>query len=268
MLDKIKYINSRGTVIDLTKPPFIANESQLRDYEWNVESINDKITGFNMSGVKQKELPITVSGTPDEINRLFEEFEIDVLTDSAGKLYINDYYLSCYVTASTVSDYTNNDRFMTKKLKISYDYGFWCREEKKLFNHRTEIAGGYDYPYDFNYDYGNSVSVDSLENDGIVPCDFEIVISGVASEPQITVGENSYGVNTDVMSGEFLIINSKTRKIRRRLANGTYVNEFNNRERSSNIFEKIATGVNSVIFDEINGFEITLFLERSEPKWI
>ena len=70
------------------------------------------------------------------------------------------------------------------------------------------------------------------------------------------------------MSGEFLIINSKTRKIRRRLVNGTYVNEFNNRERSSNIFEKIATGVNSVIFDEINGFEITLFLERSEPKWI
>ena len=54
MLDKIKYINSRGTVIDLTKPPFIANESQLRDYEWNVESINDRITGFNMSGVKQK----------------------------------------------------------------------------------------------------------------------------------------------------------------------------------------------------------------------
>ena len=74
MLDKIKYINSRGTVIDLTKPPFIANESQLRDYEWNVESINDRITGFNMSGVKQKELPITVSGTADEINRLFEEF--------------------------------------------------------------------------------------------------------------------------------------------------------------------------------------------------
>lgn len=53
-----------------------------------------------------------------------------------------------------------------------------------------------------------------------------------------------------------------------KIVNGTYVNEFNNRERSSNIFEKIATGVNSVIFDEINGFEITLFLERSEPKWI
>jgi hypothetical protein len=268
MLDKIKYINSRGTVIDLTKPPFIANESQLRDYEWNVESVNDKITGFNMSGVKQKELPITVSGTADEINRLFEEFEIDVLTNSAGKLYINDYYLSCFVTASTVSDYTHNDGFMTKKLKISYDYGFWCREAKKLFNHRTEIAGGYDFSYDFPFDYGNSMSIDSLENDGITACDFEIVISGAVISPQITIGGNSYGVSTEVMSEEFLIINSKTRKIQRLLEDGTFVNEFKNRERSSDVFKKIPTGVNPVIFDDVEKFEVTLFLERSAPKWI
>lgn len=268
MLDKIKYINSRGTVIDLTRPPFIANESQLHDYEWTVESINDKITGFNMSGVKQKDLPLTVSGTADEINKLFDDFEIDVLTKTPGKLYINDYYLSCYIMSSSVSDYSYNDRFMTKKLKITYDNSFWCKEVKRLFKHRTEIAGGYDFPYDFSYDLGNSVSVDKLENDGITPCNFEIVISGAASQPQITVGGNSYGINTDVMSGEFLIINSKTRKIQRCLTDGTFVNEFKNRERSNDIFSKIPTGVNSVMFDDIDNFEITLFLERSEPKWI
>ena len=68
-------------------------------------------------------------------------------------------------------------------------------------------------------------------------------------------------------SGEYLTIDSATKKIFLTAVDGTTANKFNNRNRDSYIFEKIQPGGNVVAWDGTFGFDVILLEERSEPKW-
>lgn len=267
MLDKIKYINSQGFVIDFTKPPFIANETELRNYEWNVNVVNDRISSFRKVGVISKPLPITVAGTADEINNIMDAFDIDVLNNAAGKLFINDYYIDCFITASSVSDYTGNNKFQTRILTVTFNNSNWIKEES--FNFKASdisITGGLDFDYDFNYDLGYKGKLEFM-NPSAFDCDFRITIEGAETSPIISIGDNSYNVNCVIDRGSILVIDSKSKMIYTLDSNGNKVNQFNQRNRENYIFKKIKTGLNLVELN-VTAFSLILYLERSEPEWI
>jgi hypothetical protein len=83
----------------------------------------------------------------------------------------------------------------------------------------------------------------------------------------VYVSGHLYQVNCDVGVGEYLTIDSVSKKIFLTANDGSTTNVFNMRNRDSYIFEKVPPGINSVILEGDFGVDIILLEERSEPKW-
>lgn len=56
MLDRIIHVNSNNEVLDFSSLGMYVNYNDLRDFEWQVKTKNDRITGF-YKGVVKKTIP-------------------------------------------------------------------------------------------------------------------------------------------------------------------------------------------------------------------
>ena len=274
MLDKVIYKNHKGKTIEFGKNGIFLNMCNLRDYKWEYAKKNNKISGFSKS-IVEKNMPVIIHCTSEEDgvekkNRLFEVAEEDVLAFKHGELIIGEYHLKCFVIGSSKDNYLINKGHLETKLNILTDYPEWTRETTTSFKPGTEAATvgqNLDYPHDYKYDYMNGMNNTRLNNAGF-ESDFEMIIYGSCSNPVIHVANHTYAVSATLETGEYLTINSKTKKIYKTRIDGSTENQFHLRSRESYIFEKIPSGSNAVSWNGLFGFDITLLEERSEPKWI
>lgn len=274
MLESFKYVNHVGEVLEFGKDGLFANSNDLRDYSWLYDADKNRIENFR-KGVVNKTIPVQIVANSEEEgllkkNQLFEIFEKDVIAGQAGEIIIGDYHLQCYVHASKKSEYLTHKNLLTTSISIVGDTGNWIKETRHEFiYHESEDTTGRGYPYDYEYDYSSgSGNANKLVNEHFAPCHFIMKISGYAFEPSITIGDHIYKVNETVQANEILTIDSLHKTITLTKNNGVNVNLFNKREKSSYIFEKIPSGDVRVYWNSEFNFEITLFEERSEPKWI
>lgn len=274
MLEKFKYINHIGETLEFGVGSLFANENDLHDFSWSVTSKNDKISGFN-KGIVSKTIPIvmkceTASEGAEMRNHIFEVFEKDVLAQKHGRIIIGDYYLKCFVTGSSKSNYLINKGFLCLDVTVHTDFPEWVKETTTSFRtDPTENEGAFlDFAYDFPHDFKNGFSIMTLNNTGFVASNFRMVIYGAVSNPTVFIGNHEYSVNVDIAPGEYLTIDSVNKTIVLTKANGQQVNCFNNRNKDSYIFEKIPSGLNvASSTNEGISFDVTLLEERSEPKW-
>lgn len=275
MLESFKYINHIGEVLEFGVNSLFANENDLRDFSWSVNSKNDKISGFN-KGIVTKTIPIIMKcqSAEDGValkNRIFEVFEKDVLARQHGKIVIGDYYLKCFITDSTKSSYLINKGLMMLEIKAQTDLPEWIKETTTAFRSETAADGEsvfLDFAYDFAYDFKNGLSTGVLNNTGFVPTNFRIVIYGEVSKPTLFIAGHEYSVDVDIAKGEFLTIDSVNKTVILTKKDGQQVNCFNNRNKDSYIFKKIPSGmITTNSSNEGISFDITLLEERSEPKW-
>ncbi len=70
--------------------------------------------------------------TEDEYLQIIEEFyriiEKDILAVAPGKLYINEYYLRCYISGDIKQDAFKGILFQIKNLTLVTDCPFWIKE--------------------------------------------------------------------------------------------------------------------------------------------
>lgn len=76
-----------------------------------------------------------------------------------------------------------------------------------------------------------------------------------------------YAVNVPVEVDEYLEINCREKIIETVQSDGKRTSVINYRNRENYIFQKIPSGVVAVTWNNDFGFDLTLFDERSEPKW-
>lgn len=271
MFERLKYKNHINEVIDFGVDGVFVNTSDLHDYEWSVTSMGNKISALK-HGVQSRKLPVIIMCNTEEEgiaarNKLFETFEKDVLAMKHGKIIVGNYYFKCYVTKSTKSDYQKSKRYMSLTLTLSSDYPYWVKESVKSFGTSTGTGDGLDYPYQYAFDYFTDVASTTLINTSFVASNFKLNIYGACSNPTINIAGHAYQVNCDVGAGEYLTIDSTTKKIYVTKNDGSTVNCFNNRNKNSYIFEKIPSGQNAVTWAGDFGFDVILMEERSEPKW-
>ncbi len=274
MLESFKYINHVGETLEFGVGSLFANENNLRDFSWSVNSKNDKISGFN-KGIVTKTIPIIMKCQSEKDgvalkNRIFEVFEKDVLAMQHGKIVIGDYYLRCFVTDSAKSSYLINKGLMMLEITAQTDFPEWIKETTTTFqlNFTEEAEAFLDFPYDSPYDFKNGLSTGVLNNTNFVASNFRIAIYGEVSKPTLFIGGHEYSVAVDVAKGEFLTIDSANKTIILTKQNGRQVNCFNSRNKDSYIFEKIPSGTIAInSSNEGISFAVTLLEERSEPKW-
>ena len=276
MLEQLKYKNHMNEVFEFGKDGIFVDTSDLHDYEWNVTKKGNRISALDYT-ISKRKLPIIIICDTEEKgiaarNKLLEVVEKDVRALQHGQIIINDYYFRCFVTKSQKSEYLTSKRYMRITLTLTSDFPFWVREETFVFRKVGEGEGdggknldfNYDHPFDFFSGRGNK----TLDNFGFVGTDFRMVIYGACSNPAVYVSGHLYQVDVDVGEGEYLTIDSVTKKIFLTAIDGTVTNVFNKRSRDSYIFEKIPPGQNKVNWEGSFGIDFTLLEERSEPKWI
>ena len=106
-----------------------------------------------------------------------------------------------------------------------------------------------------------------IQNPHFTDANFTLVIYGPVTNPQVTIGGNSYLVNIVLEQGERLEVDSRTRTVTKISKNGEHINAFHNREKGKTFFRKIPPGRQTVVWTGKFDWDLILYEERSEPRW-
>ena len=273
MLEKITYKNHLNELVDFGENGLFLNNNDLRSYTWNYTANNNKIAYFSRD-IQEKTLPVIVCcGSRDEgysiVNRLMEVADKDVMTSQPGKIEANGYYLTCYLFESIKGSYDLDKGLFYADLKVVTDSPAWIKETNSSFNPSSGGSGqNLDYPFDFPYDFASPSASNTLVNYGFADTDFKLIIYGEVTDPSVTIAGHIYSVTGHVDADEYLIIDSRTKTITKVEGDGDQVNWFQYRNKLNYVFQKIPSGENNVLWDGTFSFNVTLYEERSEPKWI
>jgi hypothetical protein len=239
-------------------------------------------------------------------NELYELAEKDVLAIEPGRLYLFDYYLVGYITGASSTNVLTDAKWYETELIFVAEDSVWRKDtvitidQSEIPNTRQQIeptitgrAGStpvalsdgivqpeykYDYTltstyksycpqYDYPHDYIRTIGKASFINDCYTDADFLLVIEGMAQNPIVTIGGHQYSVNTIVLEGERLEIDSRAKTVKKIGRSGDEENLFNSRGKAQSIFQKIPAGSNSIIWPGTYGISLTIYDERSMPRW-
>lgn len=274
----IYYENSRGVKLDLLHLPYKMQTGDLFDYVWSYEGLAGTqnfgaITRFRKE-ICQKNITLSImagnkAAYYEAINHFFETTDYDVNAVRYGRIWVGEYYLRCYILSSKKTEWEYGIESLDNNIVLVTDAPFWIREQHYSFDPKSAaFAGSFlNYPHDYSYDYSTSGSKKEIVNDHYGACDFEMNIFGPCVNPAITIGGHLYEVLTTVGEDEYLQIKSREGSVVKISKTGEQTNEFNNRNTDYSLFEKIQPGRSDVTWDGSFGFDITLFIERSEPEW-
>ena len=275
MLENFIYENHLGRRFDGLANRVYLNTNELRDYSWDYDIINNRISRFYRSP-KPRKLPLIIIGkTKDEaveaMNTLLEVAEADVDAMLPGKIHVGEYYTTGYITESRKSQYRITGRYCEIELTLTSADPSWSRESTNVFggiqdNVQTNRSG-VDFPFDYKYDYSVTTTTREIVCNTIKSNKFKIRIYGEATNPTIIINGHVYKVNGMVRDGETLLIDSLNKTITLTTASGTKLNWFNNRSREAYIFEPIPPGISTVLYNGSFKFDLIIIEERSEPRW-
>ena len=164
--------------------------------------------------------------------------------------------------------------FLINTLKIVSPYPLWCREISKSFlkNGSTAVERAADtylfYPVAYPYRYSMAGNAGFVNNDHYGECDFKMIIYGPCTNPVIRINGHAYEVAATLYAGEYILIDSRDHTVYRYLIDGRKQNLFNQRNKESDLFQKVPSGRCAVLWNAAAfGFDLILFQERSEPAW-
>lgn len=143
-LNNFVYVNHLGQRFDSLANGVYLNHSNILDYSWNYDVVNERISRFYRSTTKRS-LPLVVIGKTEEEakaarNRLFEIAEVDVLAMLPGKIYVGEHYSPGFITASKKSRYLYNKRYCNLNLEFTSADPAWYYEKNYTFRKGGEYT--------------------------------------------------------------------------------------------------------------------------------
>lgn len=271
----IYYKSSSGQVLDFMDCPYKISESDLFDYEWeyeNTERRTQKITNFKR-GTTEKTVTISIVAGEytqylNSVSKLLEVVETDVLNLTPGRLYVDEEYLTCYIYKSHKKKWYPGVPFIVNIFSVVSETGLWVRESSYSFKSaEINTTNNKQYPHKYAHRYGNSLKDTSIINNHFADADFKLTIYGPALNPHVIIGNHRYLVHIYLEPGEYLSIDSREKAVKKTMNNGTIINAFQNRDKQVSVFRKIPPGRNSINWSGAFDFDITIYMERSEPMW-
>lgn len=271
----IKYVNHLNEELDLSGVPYLLQNCDAFDYSWEPSMVarsdnKSKVESFKRTSKKfTAELLIKDDDFTAAVNRFFEITEKDIVANELGRLVLESgEYLPCFITESKHTGFHLRNRWDNRQLAILSPHPFWVKEITRTFlpGISTMEQQYLDYDHDYNYDYASGVIIDELNVPHYSACDFEMVIYGPCDNPRVVIGDNVYEVFDTISSGEYIVIDSRKHSVVKYRTNGTTLNLYDMRGKKRSVFDKIPAGNSSVSRNSEFGFDLKLFIERSEPK--
>ena len=281
-MKQLKYINSQNQTIDFRAFETQIYQGAFHSYDWTYEGTAQRygstIDRFGKD-VLEYEMVVAARGAQSEketnLNYITEVTERDVVDGVQGRLYWGDYYLPCNIISANTAP---SEAFSgaEKTLGILAPFPFWIKELNKQFfpagSSQSQITAAFlDYPYDYAFDYSPPVSgVETWYVDHYAASEFTMTIFGPCENPRVLINDWAYEVYDTLESGEYLIVDSRNNpkpSVKKYRSNGTTANLWSKRGLEQSIFEPIPGGNLTVNWSGNFGFNITLYLQRSEPAW-
>lgn len=273
----LRYVASSGRSYNLRGDTLrTRRKANFHSWKWSVNGVDlqygMRVSGFSRAG-QTYEMTLTLFGSERQkealIKALHDDFELDVRNKTPGRIIWGDYYVECFVVASSL---TPNDENISTDNVVSFycPYPFWIKEETRSFYPQTtsSVTESYlDYPHDYAYDYYSGGSGMAIwQTDFPFSSDFRMVMYGPASNPRVLINDHIYQILDTLTASEHVIIDSKLGTIVKMQADGTRVNAFDLRNKEESIFEKVPAGTLTLVWSGAFGFDLTLYEERSEPR--
>lgn len=273
----LKYTNSKGKEFNLIASRLIRVKSaNFHSYSWNVEGTTQQfgieVGRFTKDPYKYK-TTLEFRGSYKErtslINSFHEAMAVDVITKNTGILQWGEYSISCYIISTDTYPDEKSSRTLND-IVIFAPYPFWIKELRHQFLPQTESAEeeGLDFSTDFEFDFANEeLGNETWDVDHYTSSHFKMIIYGPCNEPIIYINDYPYQIHTELKENEYLIIDSRKNEVTKYLSDGSTEDLYNSRAFINSVFEKIPSGKLKINWSGGFGFDIILFLERSEPKW-
>lgn len=274
---KIRYTNSQGEVVDLLNFQTRLKDANFHNYTWEYDRVIRNygvgITRFRKSE-KEYEASIIFRGDAntrkENLNHFLEVAEKDIIRMTPGRIIYEDYYIDAFVISSSTYPY-NGAEWTQKDVIFLCPNPFWIHEESRSFPPIPSSSKGeayldyeHDYPYDYTMPYGGDVI---WNVDHYAPCEFLMTVFGPAADPRVLINGHPYQIYTTLDTNEYLQIDSRENKVIKYLANGIQQDIYDLRAKQESVFDPITPGNISVVWPGEFGFDLTLFCERSEPRW-
>lgn len=275
MMTTLRYENHLGVSLDLTSGGYSLHENDLLDYDWDYTLVGRP--GGTESILKQAsrqsakyKATIGVRGEEGEyqalMNALLAITEPDVIAQSPGKLWRNDQYIRCYVMSGSFG--VRAPRFAVKQLGIVAVDPFWTIETTQTFYSQAgSIAGGKKYNLKYPYRFGTGYSNDTLYNSHYADTPMVLTFFGAATDPSVTIAGHEYAMICELAAGERVEIDQAQRTITKIGTTGARTNLFNSRDKTSDIFQPVPAGNQTVQYYLDSAISIRLIQRRSEPLW-
>lgn len=298
MIDvSIKYKSSNGTVLDLSGFPYKLGIEELFDWEWGSDAVAISNTQSNILKFKRTQKDTTAKvwfyanteeSISELINNFFEVTEYDVITNQAGKLIINDGdYIECFIVAGANRKWQNTTPFNARNVKFIFPHPFWIDEQEQAYQPTASVIDiedgdtisllGYPYQYPYGYDVeviaggGDSgEAIRTWEFEGINKSPFVLEIFGAVTNPRVNIDSHVYQVNLTLGEDDKIVIDSRDNTITLHRytsqGGGSVTNAYMYQNFNSNIFEPIPCG-RQIQVSSVTRFKLTVYSERSEPRW-
>lgn len=274
---KLQYVASSGNVYNLKGDGIRTKTANYHKWNWGVNGttlqFGVRVSAFTRA-VATYETRLIFNGTIEQrkalIDALHDDFEHDIRSMKTGRVVWGDYYIDCYATISSTAP-DENDIWTDNDVTFYCPYPFWVHEYSRSFmpqadpNSEQEFL---DYPFDYDYDYFmGSPGLGRWVRDFPWGCEFKMIIYGPCVNPTVAVNGYSYTINDTLEENCHIVIDSRGNTVTKYLANGDALNIFDLRNKRQSVFEQIPGGTLTLNWTGTFGFDLTLFEERSEPKW-
>lgn len=238
--------------------------------------VGETVTGFTKAS-KIYQITLTIRGKLEDRKALIDDitdaFEHDVINVSPGRIYFGDWYIDCFIKDKTTGISGTWNNWTELQIGIYCPYPSWITECKrsfqKIINGSGESEEFLDYEHDYGYDYTMPYGGDVIwQVDHYAPCEYEMIIYGPCVDPRVVINGHIYQVYATLDENDYLKINSRENSVVQYLVNGTQRDLYDYRVKiTGSLFDPIKPGNVRVVWSGEFGFDLTLFCERSEPRW-
>ena len=273
------YEGSDGSRIDLMGDGIYAQDPEnLTANKWEYSTISGvnglgRVKRFYKDTQEAKLNLDIMADNADEFNpimyKLHRTFDRDIRRMKPGKLWWNDFCKEVFAVETSQNEFDELFEAVNREVTFISVYPYWVRRITYQYGTNiTNVDAGLDYDHDYDFDYGMEEITEVIQNDCIDAANFEMKFYGPIENPSVTIGGHEYEVLTTLAEGDYVIVNSLTKKILQYDAYGNVENVFHLRNRDSYIFEKIPEGETVIARSKDYMLDITIFDERGEPEWI
>lgn len=269
---RLAYVGSGGERVEMDARPIVSNMFlPIRGRKWSYELSRRSIRQVFRDA---REATLTVdyltTGAADAARRVMDR---DVALGTPGTLVSGEWSQRAYVVAQEPSDRYHG--WVRADMTVLLLDGVWRRLVTTRYG-KGDAGSDYGkaYTYGYEYDYAPPSNARTLTVDAPAACPIRLVIFGYASNPSITIGDNTYSFDVEVPTGGYLLVDSRPDPTVTLVDSaGRSTDAFASAHRGAGLgsgeyaFQPVEPGVTTVGWDNSFGFDLGVYLEEGEIPW-